>query len=98
LAITKFIFNNKVHTATKSSSFKVNYRREPRMGFEIRKKRKYVKVEEFVKEVKEMYEKAKTVVKKIQKEMKKYADRNKKKVVEYKERDKVLLSIKEYSK
>ena len=48
LATAKFAFNNKVHTVTKSSLFQVNYRREPRMGFNIRKKGKHVKAEEFV--------------------------------------------------
>jgi len=41
------------------------------MGFEIRKKRKHVKVEEFVKEIKEIYKEVKVVLRKSQKEMKK---------------------------
>ena len=48
LATAEFVFNNKVHTVTKSSLFKVNYRREPRMSFNIRKKGKHIKAEEFV--------------------------------------------------
>ena len=39
LATTEFAFNNKIYTVTKSSPFKINYRRELRMGFDIRKKR-----------------------------------------------------------
>jgi len=76
LVTVEFIFNNKVHIATKSSLFKVNYGREPRMGFEIRKKRKHEKVEKFVKERKEIHEEAKVALKQSQEEMKKYADRN----------------------
>ena len=38
LAMAEFAFNNKVHTATKMSPFQVNYERELRMGFDIRKK------------------------------------------------------------
>ena len=49
----------------KSSLFKVNYKRELRIGFEIRKKKKYIKVEEFVKEMKKTYKEAKTALKKI---------------------------------
>jgi len=45
------------------SLFKVNYGREPRMSFEIRKKRKHVKAEEFVEEMKEMYEETKAALK-----------------------------------
>ena len=92
LATTEFAFNNKVYTVMKSSPFRVNYRRELRMGFEIRKKRKYAKAEKFVKEMKEMHEEAKAVLKNLQKEMKRYVDKNRKKAVEYKVEDRMLLS------
>jgi len=62
LAMVEFAFNNKVHTVTKMSPFQVNYRREPRMGFDIRKKRKNKKVEEFIKEMKERHEEARAVL------------------------------------
>jgi len=71
LATAEFAFNNKVHTATKMSPFKANYRREPRIGFDIRKKRKNEKAEEFVREMKERHEKARAVLVKSQEEMKK---------------------------
>jgi len=56
----------------KLSPFKVNYGQELRIGFEIRKKRKYMKVEKFVKKIKEIHEKAKIVLKKSQNKIKKY--------------------------
>jgi len=59
LATTEFVFNNKVHISTKLLPFKVNYERKPTIGFEIRKKKK------FVKEIKEMYKKAKVILKKL---------------------------------
>ena len=40
LATIEFAFNNKIHTVTKSSPFKVNYGQELRMDFEIKKKGK----------------------------------------------------------
>ena len=40
LASAEFAVNNKAHSATKVSPFMVNYRRELRMGGDIRKKRK----------------------------------------------------------
>jgi len=81
--------------SAKSSLFKVNYRREPRMGFEIRKREKHAKAEEFVKEMKKIHKEAKAALRKSQKEMKRYMDRNRKKVVEYKVENRVLLSTKD---
>ena len=62
LAMAEFTFNNKVHTVTKTSLFQVNYRRELRMGFDIRKKGKNEKAEEFVKEMKEKHEEARAAL------------------------------------
>ena len=97
LATAEFAFNNKLYTATKSSLFKINYGRELRMGFNIRKKGKNVKAEEFVKEIKNRHEEAKAALVKSQEEMKKQADRNRKEAEEYRVRDKVLISIKDFS-
>ena len=68
--MAEFAFNNKIHTATKSSPFQINYRREPRMGFDIRKKGKNEKTEEFVREIKERHEEARVALVKSQEEMK----------------------------
>jgi len=65
LATAEFVFNNKVYIhLQKSLLFKVNYGKETRMDFEIRKKGKHVKVEEFVKEMKEIHKKVKVILKK----------------------------------
>jgi len=50
LAMAEFTFNNKVCIVTKISPFQVNYGRELRMGFDIRKKGKNEKAEEFTRE------------------------------------------------
>ena len=60
----RVVFNNKVHTVTKSSPFKVNYKRELRIDFEIRKKEKDMKVKEFVMKIKEMHKEVKAALKK----------------------------------
>ena len=83
LAIAEFAFNNKVHTVTKMSSFQANYGREPKMGFDIRKKGKNVKAEEFVREIKKRHEEARAALVKSQEEMKRQADRNRKETEEY---------------
>ena len=70
LATAEFAFNNKVHTVTKMSPFQVNYGREPRMGFDIRKKGKNEKAEKFVREMKERHEETRAVLVKSQEEMK----------------------------
>ena len=96
LATAEFAFNNKVHITMKESPFKVNYGRELRMGFNIRKKRKNIKVEEFTREMKNRHEKVKSALAKLQEEMKRQVDRNRKKAEEYRVGDKVLISTKDF--
>ena len=97
LATAEFAFNNKVYTVTKSSLFQVNYGRELRMGFNIRKKGKNEKVEEFVKEMKERHEEVRAVLVKSQEEIKRQVDRSRKEAEEYRVRDKILISTKDFS-
>ena len=68
LAMAEFAFNNKVHIATKMLLFQVNYGREPRISFDIRKKGKNEKAEEFMKEIKERHEEARAALVKSQEE------------------------------
>ena len=96
LAMVEFAFNNKVHTATKMSPFQVNYRRELRMGFDIRKKGKNEKAEEFAREIKERQEEARVALVRSQEEMKRQADRSRKEVEEYRVGNKVLISTKDF--
>ena len=96
-ATVEFAFNNKVHTVTKSLPFQVNYRREPRMGFDIRKKGKNEKAEEFVREMKERHEEARVALVKSQEKMKRQADRNRKEAEKYRVEDKILISMKDFS-
>ena len=94
MATAKFAFNNKVHTATKMSLFQVNYGKEPRMGFDIRKKGKNEKTEEFAREMKERNEEARAALVRSQEEMKRQADRSRKEAEEYRVGNKMLISTK----
>ena len=67
------------------------------MGFDIRKKGKNERAEEFVKEMKERHEKARAALVKSQEEMKRQVDRSREKAEEYRVGDKVLISTKDFS-
>jgi len=95
LGTAEFIYNNKVHSSTKTSPFKANYGQNPRMGFEGRKKGKYMGAEKFVEKMKEIQEEAKAVLGKAQEDMKKYADKKRSDVEGYKVGDLVMLSTKD---
>jgi len=95
LGTAEFAYNNKVHSSTKTSPFKANYGQDPRMGFEVRKKRKYKGAKKFVIKMKKVQKEAKAVLGKVQEEMKKYADRKRVEVDEYKVGDLVMLSTKD---
>jgi len=95
--MAEFAFNNKVYTVTKMSPFQVNYGRELRMGFYIRKKGKNVKAEEFVREMKKRHKETRAALVKSQKEIKRQVDKNRKETEEYRAGDRVLISIKDFS-
>jgi len=93
--MAEFAYNNKVHAGTKVLPFKANSGQDPRMGFEMRKKRKHEGAEKFAERMKNMQEEAKAALQKAQEEMKRYADRERGEVEEYKVGDLVLLSTKD---
>jgi len=62
LEMAEFVYNNKIYVTTKVLPFKANYGQDLRMGFEERRKGKYEAAEKFVKRMKRIQEKAKTVL------------------------------------
>jgi len=95
LGTVEFAYNNKVYLSTKILPFKANYGQDPRMGFEVKRKGKYKGVEKFMTKIKEIQEKAKAVLGKVQEEMKKYTDRKRAEINEYRVEDLVMLSTKD---
>jgi len=95
LGTAEFAYNNKIHTATKTSLFKTNYGQDPRMGFKGRRKGKYEVAGKFVEKMRKIQEETKVVLGKVQEEMKKFADKKQGKGKEYRVGDLVLLSTKD---
>jgi len=77
--MAEFVVNNKVYSATKISPFMANYGRELRIRTDIRKKGKVEKAMEFVKRMKKVQEEIEAALKKIQEDMKRQADKERKK-------------------
>ena len=91
LETAEFAYNNKVHSSTQMTFFKANYRQDSRIGFEGRRKGKYEGAKKFIEKMKEIQEEARVV----QEEMKKYADKKRGEVNDYKVGDLVMLSTKD---
>ena len=80
--MAEFAINNKVHMAIKISLFMANYRKELRMGGDIRKKGKVESATKFAERMKKVHEEAEAALRKTQEEMKRYADRGRKETEE----------------
>ena len=65
LGTVQFVYNNKVHSSTKTLPFKANYGQDPRIGFETRRKGKYKRAEKFMTKMKEIQKEAKVVLEKV---------------------------------
>jgi len=62
LGMAEFVYNNKIHMATKVSPFKVNYGQDPRIGFEGRRKGKYEAAGKFVEKMRKIQKEAKAAL------------------------------------
>jgi len=87
LAAAEFVVNNKVHTGTKVLPFMANYGKELRMGGDIRRKGKVESATVFVERIKKVHEEAEVALRKMQEEMKRYADRGRKETEVWKKGD-----------
>ena len=90
-----FVINNKIYLTTKVSLFMVNYGRELRMDVDLRRKEKMEKATEFVERMRKVQKEAGAVLAKAQEEIKRQADRGRKKAEVWKVGDKIMLSTKD---
>ena len=95
LGTAEFVYNNKIHSATKVLPFKANYSQDSRIGFEKRRKGKYKVVGKFIERMQKTQEEAKAALRKAQDKIKKFVNRKQSKGEEYKVEDLVLLSTKD---
>ena len=95
LGTAEFAYDNNAHSGTKVLPFEVNNRQNPRMGFELRKKRRFEGAEKLTKKMEEVQSEAKAALTKAQEEIRRYTDRKRGEVIEYKVEDLVLLSTKD---
>ena len=95
LGTVEFAYNNKTHSSTRTLPFKANYRQKPRMRFEEKKKGKYKRAKKFIEKMKEIQKEAKAVLGKVQEEIKKYTNRKRGEVDNYKVGNLVMLSTKD---
>jgi len=72
-----------------------NYGKELRMGGNIRKKGKVEKATEFVERIKKVHEEVGAVLKKVQEDIKRRTDKERKETENWKKGDRVLLSTKD---
>jgi len=79
----------------KVSPFIENYERKLRIGVDLRRKRKMVKAIEFAERIRKVQEEVGAALMRVQEEMKRQADRERKEVEVWRVGDKVMLSIKD---
>jgi len=94
LGTAEFAYNNKTHSSTRILLFKTNYGQDLKIEFKGRKKGKYKGAEKSIEKIKEIQEETEVVLSKVQ-EIKKYVDRKRVKVGNYKVEDLVILSTKD---
>jgi len=77
------------------SPFMANYRRELRMGVDLRRKEKMEKATKFVEKMRKVQKETGAALVKAQKEIKRQADKERKEAKVWKVGDKVMLSTKD---
>ena len=93
MVLAEFAVNNKVYMATKVLPFMANYRRELRMGEDIRKREKVESVMEFVERMKKVHKKAEAALKKVQEDMRRQVNRGRKETENWKKGNRIMENL-----
>jgi len=93
LVLAEFAVNNKVHMATKVLPFMANYRRELRMGGDIRKREKVESVMEFVEKMKKVHKEVGAALKKVQEDMRRQVNRGRKETENWKKGNRIMENL-----
>ena len=84
--MARVVSNSRICSEQQSSfsnkDFMANYRRELRIGIDIRKKEKVEKATEFTEKIRKVQEKSRTILRKVQKKIKRQTNRRQRKVEE----------------
>jgi len=78
--MVEFAVNNKTHSATKVSLFRINYGRKLRIEANIRRKGKVDNTMEFVERMRKVQEEAGEALRKAQEEIKQQANKGKREI------------------
>src|SRR5258707_64476 len=97
LPLVEFAYNNKVHAATHRTPFKLDAGQLPHLGVEAMRTLTVEAADTFTRQLDRAQEEAKAALKQAADDMKRYYDRNRQAVPEYKVGDRVWLSLQNYS-
>ena len=90
-----FAINNKIYLTTKVSPFMAKYRRELKIGVDLRKKGKMEKAIEFAERIRKIQKKAGAALKRVQEEIKWQVNKEWKKAKVWKIGNRLMLSMKD---
>src|SRR5258707_1331067 len=97
LPLAEFAYNNKVHTATCWTPFKLDTRQHPCLGVEPMRTSTIEAVDAFAQQLDHAQEEAKAALEQVADDMKQYYGQNHQVAPEYKVGDKAWLSLQNYS-
>src|SRR5258705_4165124 len=97
LPLAEFVYNNKVHSATCQTPFKLDAGQHPHLGVEPMRTSTIEAADAFTRQLGHTQEEAKVALEQVVDDMKRYYDQNHQVAPEYRVGDKAWLSLQNYS-